>query len=98
MKVAVKTAQILVTTAGTPVPAASDVLWVTNLTLKALPGNTKNIFLSNADGTPSSDGFPIKADEAYPLTPGSAIDLSTLLLDAEQSGEGVAIAYEISIP
>lgn len=78
--------QKTVTTAGTRVTLASSQALTSGVKIKALSGNTGNIFVGNSTVS-SSNGYVLKASEEVFI---EVDNLATINLDSSVNGEGVS--------
>ena len=83
---AVYSGQKTVTAAGTAEPLAASQTLVSGVYIKALSGNTEDIFVGPATVT-AATGFVLAADDLVFL---EIADLATVYIDAAEDGEGVS--------
>lgn len=81
-----------VTTAGTRVQVTSSSILVRQATFRPLVTNSGEVYIGD-DGVSSSDGFPISPGDSYTLRPHNGVlDLAQIYVDADTSGDKVAIS------
>lgn len=78
-------AETTVTTAGTAVAIGSGGVKARNITVRALSGNTGDIYLGSSTVS-STDGFPLSPGEVITVPAG---DLNDYYIDAETSGDKI---------
>lgn len=81
------TGQGTVVTAGTKIQLPSQAISST-CTIRAMSGNTGEIYVITAGGTGSSDGFPLDPGESSP--PIEVSNLNTIRIDAATNGDRFA--------
>ena len=88
-----------VTTAGTELPLTATSTKVTSVSVQAKCGNTGNIFIGDS-GVSSTEGHLLDACQVWTygndnsLSIGnSLLDLNTVYIDTDSSGDGVQIIY-----
>lgn len=82
----IRNGQQTVTTAGTAEALASTKTEIVAVIIKALVGNTNNIYVGDSD-VASSNGFVLGPGDPVVL---AIDDLSKVLIDADTDGEGVS--------
>ena len=91
----IRSGKTTVSTAGTAVALSSASILATFVTIKALAGQSDNIYVGNdgADDVTSSNGFVLDANEEVTLW---AADLSEIIIDAGDDNQSVTWVASVS--
>lgn len=83
-----------VAAAGTAEPLASSRTIVTKVRIKALHGNTGDIYVGPS-GVAAATGFVLRAGEELLIEAGtSPFDLSQIFIDASALSQGITLIYQ----
>jgi hypothetical protein len=93
--------KVTVPAAGTPVAASANPLFTKAVKIRALPGNTGNVFFGGSDYDAAhrsqlAAGVNVEMYEVAALL-NSQLDLSLIKVDAAVNGEGVEIHYLVQV-